>query len=158
MSFMVSSLTGGLPPLLADFWAIKTMVKMHVDKKISGTKNHKSIRDDCVDSFAEILGLKARSKRLRKEEYIHKKDHMFECGSPVTISRHDTNSSFTNERQRLLEEQIKIWKAEGFKAMQKDLNRMMGKTALLAHQQGFLAKPESRKQRSGQENASHGHR
>ena len=58
MSFLVSSLTGGKPPLLADYWAVKSMVKLYSTKKISGGKDHKATRDACVNDFAELLGLK----------------------------------------------------------------------------------------------------
>jgi glucuronyl/N-acetylglucosaminyl transferase EXT2 len=58
MSFLVSSLTGGKPPLLADYWAVKSMVKLYSTKKISGGKDHKATRDACVNNFAELLGLK----------------------------------------------------------------------------------------------------
>jgi hypothetical protein len=58
MSFLVSSLTGGKPPLLADYWAVKSMVKLYSTKKISGGKDHKATRDTCVNDFAELLGLK----------------------------------------------------------------------------------------------------
>ena len=58
MSFLVSSLTGGKPPLLADYWAVKSMVKLYSESKISGGKDHKATRDACVNDFAEMLGLK----------------------------------------------------------------------------------------------------
>lgn len=58
MSFFVSSLTGGKPPLIADYWAVKSMIKLYSETKISGGKDHKSARDKCVNDFAEMLGLK----------------------------------------------------------------------------------------------------
>ena len=36
MSFLVSSLTNGKPPLLADQWAVKSMIKLYSSKTISG--------------------------------------------------------------------------------------------------------------------------
>jgi glucuronyl/N-acetylglucosaminyl transferase EXT2 len=61
MSFFVSSITQGKLPLLADFWAMQAMIKLTSPHKISDTSNHKAIRDSCVDSFADILGLKNSS-------------------------------------------------------------------------------------------------
>jgi hypothetical protein len=58
MSFLVSSLTGGKPPLLADYWAVKSMIKLYSERKISGGKDHKATRDACVNDFAEMLDLK----------------------------------------------------------------------------------------------------
>ena len=58
MSFFVSSLTDGLVPLLADYWAVRTLVKLPSSSTISGSPNHKRTRDDCVDLFANELGLK----------------------------------------------------------------------------------------------------
>ena len=44
-------------PLLAHLWAVKSQIKMYVAKKISGTNNHKHIRDDCVHHFSQLLQL-----------------------------------------------------------------------------------------------------
>jgi len=59
MSFFVSALTNGNVPLLADFWAsMPSMVKLDSEHAISETDNHKIIRDECVDKFGFLLGLK----------------------------------------------------------------------------------------------------
>ena len=58
MSLYISYCTNGKPPLLADYWIVKSQIKMYVSNKISGTKNHKYIRDDCINTFATILQLK----------------------------------------------------------------------------------------------------
>jgi glucuronyl/N-acetylglucosaminyl transferase EXT2 len=57
MSLWITSHTQGQPPLLADYWAVKSQIKLYVPKKISGTANHKTLRDDCVDTFSRLLGL-----------------------------------------------------------------------------------------------------
>merc|ERR1712232_1087286 len=57
MTFLVSSMQGGQPPLLADEWAIRTQIKFHVEKKISGGSHHKDLRDSCVQTFSWMLGL-----------------------------------------------------------------------------------------------------
>ena len=73
MSFFVSSLTNGQPPLITDYWAVKSLVKLYSEKKISGGKDHKSSRDTCVNVFAELLGLKEDGKwgPLQHAELIH---------------------------------------------------------------------------------------
>jgi glucuronyl/N-acetylglucosaminyl transferase EXT2 len=55
MSFYISSCTNGQVPLLANVWAVKSQIKMYVAKKISGTNNHKEIRDECVQIFSQLL-------------------------------------------------------------------------------------------------------
>jgi len=78
MSFWISRLTGGLPPLLADTWARKSMVKLYSPETISGTSGHKKLRDACVNDFADQLGLKGM---LKKDKIIHGHEHLFECGA-----------------------------------------------------------------------------
>lgn len=58
MSFFVSALTEGQVPLLADLWATTGMVKLYSESAISGSHDHKMIRDKCVDKFGFLLGLK----------------------------------------------------------------------------------------------------
>jgi len=57
MSFLVSSMTEGQPPLLVDDWAMQSQIKLHVEEKISGSDQHKAVRDTCVHVFALFLGL-----------------------------------------------------------------------------------------------------
>ena len=65
MSFFVSALTHGKVPRLADFWAaMPSMVKLNSPKAISETDDHKKIRDECVDKFAFLYGLKDGYKAL----------------------------------------------------------------------------------------------
>lgn len=77
MSLVVSSQTSGLPPLLADFWVVKSMVKLESEgasggAKISSGKDHKRKRDECVDKFSNHLGLKLslQSARLSHGTYF----------------------------------------------------------------------------------------
>ena len=59
MSFFVSALTNGKVPLLTDFWAsMPSMVKLDSESAISATDTHKVLRDECVDKFGFLLGLK----------------------------------------------------------------------------------------------------
>ena len=65
MSFFVSFMNHGEPPLLVSFWATQMRTKLYVPSKISGTSSHKSIRDSCVDVFSNVLGLKDGENRLK---------------------------------------------------------------------------------------------
>ncbi|OEU20533.1 nucleotide-diphospho-sugar transferase, partial [Fragilariopsis cylindrus CCMP1102] len=56
MTLMISSQTQGQPPLLADLWAMNSMIKLDVKAGISGGSSHKKNRDNCVDYFASLLG------------------------------------------------------------------------------------------------------
>lgn len=67
MSYLISSLTEGETPLLADYWATKTQFKLYTPTMISKTDSHKGIRDVCVDTFAEELGLKETKKKIINE-------------------------------------------------------------------------------------------
>jgi glucuronyl/N-acetylglucosaminyl transferase EXT2 len=103
MSFFVSSMTNGRPPLLADYWAIKTMVKLHCPTTISGTSDHKKLRDECVESFATQLNLKGR---LKKAKVVHGKDR-FECGDKGNVESDGTPIS---ERHASFIQRLKTWK------------------------------------------------
>ena len=84
MSFMVSSLTGGQSPRIADFWIRKSMVKLYSVSGISGTSSHKKVRDECVDRFSTILGLKPDGPNpLSKAQYMIK-DQPANCTRGVT--------------------------------------------------------------------------
>ena len=78
MSFLISSLTYGKPPLLADYWAVKSMSKLYSRTKISGGKDHKATRDACVNDFASLLELKEDGKYpLQFGKLLHSGDKRF---------------------------------------------------------------------------------
>lgn len=78
MSFLISSLTNGKPPLLADYWAVKSMSKLYSQTKISGGKDHKATRDACVNDFASLLELKENGKYpLQFGKLLHSGDKRF---------------------------------------------------------------------------------
>jgi hypothetical protein len=109
MSFWVSSQTDGQPPLLADLWAIKTQLKLYAAKGISSTKNHKALRDACVESFANVLQLKSR---LLLTRFIHDDDYdgLFECGALANKLARETVLS---KKQVEVHTQSRTWKEEG---------------------------------------------
>jgi glucuronyl/N-acetylglucosaminyl transferase EXT2 len=80
MSFWISHCTQNQPPLLADYWAVKSQIKMYVGQdKISGGSHHKSIRDQCVHQFATTLQL---MHRLPLVPLYH--ESYFQYGIPPT--------------------------------------------------------------------------
>ena len=144
MSFLISSMTNGKPSLLADYWSINSMIKLYVQKKISGTKNHKSLRDQCVDSFADLLGLKDGPKRLQMAPFVHKKNRLFDCGAEP--DRLDVPHQKPT-RQVELESKIKLWRSGNTKEMQKDMKYFKIKAAHGAYEQGLIEKTSIWEQR-----------
>ena len=160
MSFFISSLTDGRPPLLAQFWAIESMVKLYSAKKISGTKDHKSLRDGCVESFAQQLNLK---DRLYRAPVIYRNDTMFHSGD-----KHydDTFKYFQNQqkdasaattvddskpkRQVVFEAKVEEWKhKQGKKSMSKVVGEMKEKAAAEAMVAGLIEDTEAWKKKYG---------
>jgi glucuronyl/N-acetylglucosaminyl transferase EXT2 len=80
MSLWVSSRTDAKVPLLADNWAIQSLVKLHSNGAISLMSGHKQTRDNCVNEFARALGL---LDTLHSAGWIHEEDSYFDCGVEV---------------------------------------------------------------------------
>jgi glucuronyl/N-acetylglucosaminyl transferase EXT2 len=143
MSFWVSSQTDGRPPLLADFWAIKTQLKLYSAKGISSTKNHKALRDACVESFANVLQLKSRLSLTR---FIHKDDHggFFECGASVKNLAQETVLS---KRQVELHAKSRTWKEQGKDSLFRDLGPSLQEMRREPFEQGYLEGSQPWKER-----------
>jgi hypothetical protein len=123
MSLFVSALTGGKVPLLADFWAtMPSMVKLDSKRAISESKNHKDIRDDCVDKFAFLLGLKDgfmmlgnKSKGmgdwdiLKPKQVMPEKFTLFGIGEDMDPFPDVIRNDFVESRKRLMEK-LQEWK------------------------------------------------
>lgn len=146
MSFLISSLTDGMPPLLADTWAIKSMIKLYVEKKISGGHDHKHLRDICVDSFAQILGLKDDngSRRLKTATFYHKKESFFDCGD---VPHHKVERDPKSKRQLALEAKLEKWRGVGRDKMQREVNSLMSGAAINAFKHGLIQKTDPWKER-----------
>lgn len=146
MSFLISSLTDGKPPLLADTWAIKSMIKLYVEEKISGGHDHKHLRDICVDSFAHILGLRdeSGSRRLKSATLYHNKDSFFDCGD---VPHHKVERNPKGDRQLALEAKLQKWHELGREKMQKAIHALMSGTAIKAYQHGLIEKSDPWKER-----------
>jgi glucuronyl/N-acetylglucosaminyl transferase EXT2 len=144
MSFMISSLTQGQPPLLADMWAINTLMKLDVEKAISGSKGHKKLRDGCVDSFATILGLKDETgpNRLQMSQFVHRKQSFFYCGAKEDDRKNDTYPKSQREVEH--EEMLKQWKSMGKNELKNQLGWMMSKAGARAYESGLLGSMEKK--------------
>ena len=106
MGLMISSLTQGQPPLLADLWAMNSQLKLRVDTGISGTSTHKEFRDQCMDNFASFFGLKDENNgnRLQKATWIRKsKTWGFACGAKED---NKSDASYTKSKRETKLEQI----------------------------------------------------
>jgi glucuronyl/N-acetylglucosaminyl transferase EXT2 len=72
MTLLISSRTGGKPPLLANAWARKTQIKLYQENAISGgddiekQEEHRRLRNACMDRFATHLNLKPSSQSSSK--------------------------------------------------------------------------------------------
>jgi glucuronyl/N-acetylglucosaminyl transferase EXT2 len=134
MSFWVSSQTGGRPPLLADRWAIGTQLKLYSAKGISSTKTHKTLRDACVESFANVLHLKSRLSLTR---FIHKDDYggSFECGASANKPARETVPS---KKQVELHTKTREWKEQGKHDRFSDLGPSIISLKTEPFEQGYL--------------------
>lgn len=125
LSLLVSSQTGGQPPLLADLWAVKSMIKLDNHQgKISAGKQHKILRDTCVDTFAKQLGLKDKLKLTKL-----KHSSFFEYGEP---SSWEPPANLSN-----ISHLIERWKSDA-KVLSADLLELRSETAIAAFEAGLV--------------------
>lgn len=142
MSLFISSLTDGRPPLLADMWAIMSMTKLYSEKRISAQKNHKSLRDECVNSFAEQLHVKAGSKQLKTATFLHKESPLFECGG----SRSSLETPVV-ARLADLAQKVQQWKSQSLEATVKELSKVKAAISRQAHDLGLIENSDPWKKR-----------
>ena len=149
MSLMISSQTNGKPTLLADFWAIKSMVKLYVAKKISGGSNHKALRDECVDRFATIFQLKDgpdNKHPLQTATYMHhEKDPLLTGGDEIDAAADDYQKP---DRQKDLEATVDHWRHHKDK-IQDEMRKLKSYTAYTAYKQGMIENTDRWKERFG---------
>jgi len=146
MSFLISSLTDGKPSLLADTWAMKSMIKLYVEKKISGGSDHKHLRDVCIDTFADMLGMKdsASPRRLKSAKLYHHKGSFFDCGDSITEK---VERSPTSERQVQLQQMLEEWRQGSNAHAQKEVQRLMSGAARDAFKHGLIENSDPWKER-----------
>jgi len=78
MTLLVSTATHGKPPLLANLWARKALVKLYHLSAISGEaedtkkqEEHRQLRNFCVDSFAQQMNLKSiKFSKLQSNHFL----------------------------------------------------------------------------------------
>ena len=140
MSFMISALTNGQTPLLADTWAMNTMLKLQLPdgSSISGTKNHKHIRDECVDIFATLLGLKndKHSHRLQFSRWIHQHDSYFDCGANEDEYKND--KYVKSQRELEYDHTIQEWHNMKKSELKKEITQLMSEAGYDAYKNGLL--------------------
>lgn len=152
MSFLVSSLTGGKPPLITDYWAVKSMVKLYSESKISGGKDHKKARDKCVNDFAEMLGLKGTvmdgvNVQPLQTGKIRHKDTFFEYGTePEDWSTIESQSAKTQHLQDVIKTLQQVKTMTGNERMAW-LSERIAETRAEAKQVGMIEKTEEWKKR-----------
>jgi glucuronyl/N-acetylglucosaminyl transferase EXT2 len=136
LSLWVSACTNGQAPLLADFWAMGARYKLPSPGAISATADHKQVRDECMEEFAEQLNLK---NRLQVAEFVHTEDAYggyFECGAPA-----NTNTTLPTApkpaRLVALEETLRLWKIEGKSLVRKEKFRMQRELVRFAKDRGI---------------------
>jgi len=150
MSFFVSSLTGGRPPLITDYWAVKSMVKLYSEKKISGGKDHKSARDKCVDHFAQLLGVKEDGEwgPLQTADLIHyDEDRMFGYGAEPEDWDDIDELSMSSGRLEEFVLSMKELKVKSNKDQLKWLTRKKTETMKEAKKVGMIEKTEEWEER-----------
>lgn len=136
MSFLISSKTHGKPSLLADGWALKTMIKLYVEKKISGSKGHKALRDKCVNKYAKLLKIKDdETNKLQMVEYLPRRGkRFFECGDSIGSSEEMSLPKST--RQVQLEKTVQEWKEFTNDQITNELRKLISVAGMDAYRQG----------------------
>mmetsp|Transcript_11374 Transcript_11374/g.17075 ORF Transcript_11374/g.17075 Transcript_11374/m.17075 type:complete len:454 (+) Transcript_11374:313-1674(+) len=120
MSFFVSSLLGGKIPLLADYWAVKTQIKLYTEKGgISSSSEHKLIRDKCVDDFAIALGIKYGDTKLTASEAYH--GSYFGYGDEISDSHFTNDEVLSNRKRKFLENILTVKSGGNFEKFVHDL-------------------------------------
>lgn len=134
LSFWITKHSGGKPPLLADLWATKSQVKLFSPATISGSRNHKILRDACVDRFADVLGLK---DSLITSEWVHPGSEMFASGAPPDNWDID-RTGIKPDRLIALEKLRYRWKEGGMKVLAKELGKLMQEISIPAARAGLI--------------------
>ena len=146
MSFFVSYLTNGEPPLLADKWAsLGTQIKLYSHHGgISDSLDHKALRDACMNDFADILQLKGK---LHHGRYIG--PGMFSCGvdpqyQPLTPSPVNGIDKTPNRsvRQQKFDAMRTSWETMASDVVIKTLMDMKSDAMVQAYWSGLIVDTE----------------
>ena len=149
MSLFVSALTDGKPPLLADYWAVKSLIKLHVPSGISNTKNHKGDRDNCVHDFLTVLGLRGENM-LDTHELWHRQNLEFGYGSDPDPDPFAKPPEDAPDRRWELAEMVGGWRGlDGRAVMKREVWEMMVVARAGAQKRGLIAKTREWEDRFG---------
>jgi glucuronyl/N-acetylglucosaminyl transferase EXT2 len=136
MSLWITANTDGQPPLLADYWAVKSQVKIFVEAKISGGKNHKMLRNHCMDFFADLFMLKGRLKTATLYHRRDKHGGLFEYGA-----RANTTNSLVKDPLILHEKTrstLEKWKNTDRSIFLRNLGQMVSDASKTAYNHGLI--------------------
>jgi Glycosyl transferase family 64 domain len=127
------------PPLLADLWVIQSQVKLATgEKSISAGKDHKKMRDACVNDFADWLQLKGQLKLTEWVHYEHTaaaaatikvnnkaKKSVFECGAAMdsSIAAAAEEHVRASATAQAVKERIDLWRND-MQVMLQDLKQL----------------------------------
>lgn len=131
LSFWISHLTSCQAPLLADFWAMKSQVKLYSPQTISGNSEHKAVRDECVNLFR--LGFELDC--LERATWIHHDDttnhlDVWDAGLPAP--------TLFSAPQSSIEKRIAHWKHAGLQEMGKDVGNLIQDTLSRPFSRGLI--------------------
>lgn len=132
LSLWVTHLTDCQPPLLADYWAMKSMIKLYSPHSISGSSQHKQIRDECVDTFRRGFQL---DDCLEPAEWVHHDPtshapNLWEAGIPVATSFVPSQAS--------IEQRVQKWKQGGLQLMGEELVELIQEASGLPFRNGLI--------------------
>lgn len=132
LSLWVSHLTDCQPPLLGDYWAMKSMIKLYSPHAISGTSQHKQIRDECVDTFRRGFQLDCleRAEWVHRDADTHNPD-LWEAGAPAV-------TSFVPVQQDSIQQGVMKWKQGGLPIMGEELVQLIQEASAIPYEHGLI--------------------
>uniref|UniRef100_A0A7S1BQV8 Glycosyl transferase 64 domain-containing protein n=1 Tax=Corethron hystrix TaxID=216773 RepID=A0A7S1BQV8_9STRA len=133
MSLFVSSLTGGRPPLLADYWATQSKVVLYSPNG-SRSDTRKVTLHACVDTFVTELELRYKHMKIRDAHLFH---GIFSFGSKLKedMEEGDYTIPDMNEKEKNIRKKVSHWNSDNFKdkvgGLKKNLKAFMTKRGLV---------------------------
>jgi len=110
MTLFISSLTNSQPPLLADWWAIESLIKLYSPARISATSGHKENRSTCVETYSQKLGLRQANKQLQRAK-------VWPISKDIFNRLPEHNATRVTKREKLLRETTSTWYIDNFREM-----------------------------------------
>ena len=150
MTLLVSAATNGKPPLLANPWARKSLIKLFQLNAISGgddvakQEEHRRLRNSCADTFASLLGLKEGNSQLQTEHFLVQHLTKGEYDSAPFSDEDQVPVESIVEREQQL---IRQW--DGVASKVSLTKQWMKEASSEARERGLLAKTEEWERRWG---------